>query len=81
MDIANPVFDWSNGNEQKISLRPWFTRARVESAFERPLLLTPTGRPPAEERFYCFSEVEGQAVVVIFTIRNERVAAYGEQQD
>lgn len=68
------AFDWSNGNSEKITeLRPWFTRERVEAAFTSPLLLEPTGRPPYEERFICFSQVEDKPVAIVFTLRDGKI--------
>ena len=77
--MASTGFDWDPGKDAENQRKHGVPFARAQYAFADPhrVIAKDVSHSEAEERFYCFGEVDGGVLTVRFTYRTSVIRIIG----
>ena len=77
--MANTHFDWDTEKDAENQQKHGVTFSRAQYAFDDPqrVIAKDVTHSKAEERFYCFGEVDGGVLTVRFTYRASIIRIIG----
>ena len=77
--MASTGFDWDPGKDTENQRKHGVPFARAQYAFADPhrVIAKDVSHSEAEERFYCFGEVDGGVLTVRFTYRTSVIRIIG----